>query len=302
LLTIYSHPATSGDGFFIYIQSMNYVCVDGKLLPADQPVLLADNRGYRYGDGLFETMKMVRQSISLEVFHFQRFFAGLQVLGFEIPTLFTPRRLEQEIHQLCKKNQCDDLARIRLSAFRGNGGIYDTTTWMQYIIECWPIPESANQWPENGLDIGLFRDARKSCDLFANLKSANFLPYVMAARYARENKWNDCLVLNQHGRIADATIANLFLIKEKAILTPSLSEGCVNGVMRRYLLEKLKAENSGLTIMEQPITLDDLLNADEVFLTNSLNGIKWVKQLQDKKYTNLLSKRIYDQYIKTIWQ
>jgi branched-chain amino acid aminotransferase len=166
------------------------------------------------------------------------------------------------------------------------------------VIECWPLKESVNKLNENGLVIDIYPDARKSCDIFSNLKSANFLPYTMAARYAKENKLNDCLVLNTTGRIADSTIANVFIIKDGAITTPQLQEGCVNGVMRRYLIEQMRAMN--YEIREEALTASNLELADEVFLSNAINGIRWVKQCQNTIYTNVKTVEIYNRIIKTI--
>jgi len=191
--------------------------------------------------------------------------------------------LKEKIRQLCKRNECEKLARVRLSFFRGNGGLYDEAGSLQYIIECWLLNESVNKLNENGLVIDIFPDARKSCDIFSNLKSANFLLYVMAAIFAKENKLNDCLVLNTHGNIADSTIANIFLIKNGIVTTPALSEGCINGVMRKYLLGKLQITN--YQVHEAIVTINDLETADEIFLTNSIKNIRWVKQFRDKQYS-----------------
>ena len=288
----------------LYFQPMNYICLDGKVLQADQPVFMADNKAFRYGDGLFETMKMTHSKIALQEFHFDRFFRGLQLLQFEVPTLVTAEKLSKEILQLCDKNNCQQKARIRVSAFRGNGGLYEGNNSLHYLIECWPL--DADQWNENGLVIGICPHARKISDAFSNLKSANFLSYAMAAKFAKDNQWNDCLVLNEHDRIADATIANVFMIKDGRIFTPPLSEACVEGVMRRYLLETLNVDPGNYqgvmpNIEERAITIEDLLSADEVFLTNAIKGIRWVKQLQDKTYTHSRTLKIYNQFIKTIW-
>ena len=184
--------------------------------------MLVSNRSYRYGDGLFETMKMQNGTIELSIFHFERLFDGLNLLKFIIPKLFTKEKLEQEVLQLCRKNNCDSLARIRFSVFRGNGGLYDENKTLQYVIESWPLSSTINSLNENGLLIYIYPDAEKSCYKFSNLKSANFLPYSMAALYAKENKLNDCLVFNTSGGVADSTIANIFLIKGDTISTPSL--------------------------------------------------------------------------------
>ncbi|MBK9381956.1 MAG: aminotransferase class IV [Chitinophagaceae bacterium] len=275
-----------------------FICLNGKILRAEDPVLLASNRGYRYGDALFETMKVASKNILLETYHFERLFAGLQLLQFEMPKLLTREKLCKEVLLLAEKNNCGNLARIRLSVFRGNGGVYDEERTPQYLIECWPLNESLNRLNENGLVIDVFPAARKSCDSFSHLKSANYLPYTMAAIYAKANKLNDCLVLNTDGNIADGTIANIFLIKEGVVITPGPDQGCVNGVMRRHLLEKMK--DAGYSIQENPVSVSTLEEADEVFLTNAISGIRWVKQFREKVYSNNLTVEIYNRFIKTI--
>ena len=275
-----------------------FICLNGKILRAEDPVLLASNRGYRYGDALFETMKVASKNILLEAYHFERLFAGLRLLQFEVPKLLTREKLCKEVLLLAEKNNCGNLARIRLSVFRGNGGVYDEERTPQYLIECWPLNESLNRLNENGLVIDIFPAARKSCDSFSHLKSANYLPYTMAAIYAKANKLNDCLVLNTDGNIADATIANVFLIKEGVVITPGPDQGCVNGVMRRHLLEKMK--DAGYSIQENPVSVSTLEEADEVFLTNAISGIRWVKQFRDNVYSNNLTVEIYNRFIKTI--
>ncbi|MBK9465016.1 MAG: aminotransferase class IV [Chitinophagaceae bacterium] len=277
---------------------MNSICFNGKFFSADEPVLLASNRGYRYGDGLFETMKVQQGNILLADYHFERLYTGIAMLQFEMPRLFLRQRTEDEILHLCKKNKCEQLGRVRLSVFRGNGGLYDEEKALQYLIECWPLNESVSKLNENGLVIDIYSEAEKSCDKFSNLKSANFLPYSMAALYAKEKKVNDCLVLNSTGSIADSTIANLFVIKNGIIVTPGLDEGCVNGVMRRHLLKEM--QNAGYDTREVTVSVNDLANADEVFLTNAINGIRWVRQFRDKLYTNIKTTEIYNRFIKTI--
>ena len=277
---------------------MNSICFNGKIVSGEEPVLLASNRSYRYGDGIFETMKVLNGNILLTTCHFERLFASLSLLKFEIPKLFAKEKLEQDILNLCRKNDCEKLARVRLSVFRGNGGLYDEDKMLQYIIECRPLNESVNRLNENGLVIDIYPDAEKNCDKFSNLKSASFQLYSMAALFAKENKLNDCLVLNTAGSIADSTIANLFLIKQEIIITPSLQEGGINGVMRRHLLTEL--QNAGWKTQEMAVSVIDIKNADEVFLTNAINGIRWVRQFRDKVYTKVKTVEIYNRFVKTI--
>jgi branched-chain amino acid aminotransferase len=285
--------------FLFYFHRMNNICLNGKILSADEPVLMADNRGYRYGDGIFETMKMIKGKIILERYHFERLFSGIKLMKFQVPSLFKQGKLGREILSLCKKNKCDELARIRLSVFRGNGGLHDENKGLQYLIECWPAEKTVNQINKNGLVIDVYPDLQKTCDVFSNLKSANFLPYVMAAQYAKVNKLNDCLVNNVKGHIADATIANIFLVKNNLIITPALTEGCVNGVMRRYLIEKIQELN--FDIREGVVTKNDLETFDEVFFSNAMYGIRWIKEFRDKKYVNIQTLKIYEEFIEPLY-
>jgi branched-chain amino acid aminotransferase len=284
--------------FLFYFHSMNSICINGKIISGSEPVLMASNRSYRYGDGLFETMKVMNGQILLSGYHFERLFGGLTLLKFDTPRLFTKEKLQQDVLSLCKKNECENLARVRLSVFRGNGGLYDEDKTLQYVVECWPLSEPVNKLNENGLVIDIYKEAEKSCDKFSNLKSANFLPYSMAALYAKENKLNDCLVINTTGSIADSTIANIFIVKNEIVTTPALDEGCVNGVMRRHLLSEMR--HSGYSVQETAVAVSDIKEADEIFLTNAINGIRWVRQFRDKIYTNLKAVEIYNRFVKTI--
>jgi branched-chain amino acid aminotransferase len=269
---------------------------NGKLLPATTAIIGADNRGFRYGDGLFETLKVKNGRIALGDYHFERLFTGIRLLQFQPSSLFTAGALADQVLELCKKNGHSALARVRLAVFRGDGGLYDPTDHLpNYLIQTWDLAETSPGLNSNGLVIGVFPDGRKACDPFANLKSNNFLLYALAALHARDRNWNDCLVLNQFGRIADSTIANLFYCKEGIIYTPPLTEGCVAGVMRRYLLETLPG--AGFQVMEKETDMAGLQEADEVFLTNALRGIRWVASFGETVYGHTLITSISEKII-----
>jgi len=187
---------------------------------------------------------------------------------------------------------------VRLSVFRGNGGLYDDDRGLQYLIECWPLPESFSRLNENGLEIGIYPDAPKQISLFSGLKSANFLPYTLASIYAKENKLNDCLLLNQEGHIADSTIANLFVYLEGKFITPGPEQGAVDGVMRKYLVREMRA--AGYTVEEGPVNIAALEAANEVFLSNAIHGVKWVRRFRDSIYSNKYVSEIYSRFIQTI--
>ena len=274
--------------------SIFFTCND-KIYKEGTSVITPDNRSLRYGDGLFETIKTINGKMQLRDYHFERLFAGMDLLQFEIPRYFTVKYLEDKIAELCKKNQHNNFARVRLMIFRGDGGLYDADNFPNYIIQTWSI-EQANELNSNGLIIDVYQDTKKHCDKFANIKSNNFLPYIMAALHAKQLKVNDCIVLNNFDRIADTTIANIFIIKDKIIYTPPLTEGCVAGVVRRLIIEKFSSE---FKIIEKQLSIEELQNGDEVFLTNSIKGIRWVKQFRNTIYSNCVIKLIHDFLIAT---
>jgi branched-chain amino acid aminotransferase len=294
---------------------------DGAVLPAGQGVLTADNRGFRYGDGLFETMLAGGGRIRLGPYHFERLLSGMRTLRFEPAAPFASA-IERQILELCAINghngtggvgevkegeetggaaRPGDMgesgySRVRLTVFRGDGSLTGAIdTFPHYIIQSSPWPAGPSGWSAGGLVIDIFTGGCKACDEYATLKSNNYLLYSLAAMYGQERGLDDCLVLNSHGRLADSTIANLFYIKGHRFYTPPLSEGCVAGVMRRYLLEALPL--AGYSVQEQPVSPEELAGADEIFLTNALRGIRWVRAFRGITYGNRLTAAVHEQII-----
>ena len=278
-----------------------FLLLDGKKIKTGSPLIEVDNRTFRYGDGCFETIKVIAGQIPLFSFHIERLLFTLEQLDMALPPHLTAHRLEEQIIELASSNQHVSNARIRLSFFRGSGGLYDADIpYPHWLIQSWQGPELTGQLHSNGIDLGIYPDARKSCDRFSNLKSAQFLSYAMAARWAKKNHFNDAVVLNGEGRIADTTISNLFALIEGSWCTPSLSEGPINGVMRRYLLSAM--QQRGIPVKERPITPEELAHAQEIMLTNAISGIRWVKSLGDFGYTCSSATELFYQLIVPLWQ
>lgn len=271
---------------------------NGKLYAEGTPVITASSRGLRYGDGLFETIRYDNGQLLLADEHFARLWNGMQVLQFQVPKHFTPEKLEEEIITLAKKNGHDKKARVRITVYRSDGGLYDPSNhFPNYIIETGELPEG-NSINSNGLSLGIYTGIKKSIDILSNLKHNNYLPYVMAALHTKENKWNDAIVLNTEGRICDTTIANIFIIKDDIIYTPSLMEGCVAGVMRNHIIRQLPAFD--LKIIEKQISIEELMEADEVFLSNSIYTIRWVQSIAGKVYDHKRTQRIYNSILPSV--
>ena len=276
--------------FLFQLSVMKFICFEGNIYPADKPVLLAANRGFRYGDGLFETMKIVRGNILHETYHYERLLQGLRLLNIS-HNRFNTTEISRSIIDLCWRNECLQHARVRLAVFRTEHN------FASHVIEAVPLDADPNTFHQHGLHVGLYPFARKSVDAFANLKTANYLPYVMADLYAKEKRLDECLLLNVENNICDASKANLFLLVGNEAFTPALHQGCVNGIKRRFVIEELKKME--VVVHQKEITEELLLRADEVFLTNAIIDLRWVKRYKAKTYTNSFTAQFYQSTFST---
>jgi branched-chain amino acid aminotransferase len=212
----------------------------------------------------------------------------MKQLYFEVPVLFTAAMLEAEVLRTVKRNNLSAYCRVRLQVYAGGGGIFGEGAQKPlYVIECYSLPEDNMLLNTNGLVVGVATDVAKGTDSLSNLKCANGLVYAIAAKQAKQNKWNDALVYNTQGHVIESAIANLFWVKEGKVYTPPLSDGCIAGVMRRYIIEQLPG------VEERTLTLSELLQADEVMLTNAIKGVRWISNIDDKRYGCEAIKRIF---------
>ncbi len=259
-----------------------FVNLNGKILQRDEANINLHSSAFRYGLGLFETMLVQNGRIRLGVHHLNRLKEGMLALNLAFPMHFSVEKLEQEIMATAAKNNLKTLARIRLQVDTKMDGIFTEPAAAQFLIECYPLEKSVLDLNTNGLVTGTFTQMKKQQDAIANFKTTNALIYTLAAQQATAEKWNDALITNASGHFIESSIANIFWVKNTVIYTPPLYEGCICGVMRSYLLKTLPG--MGFNVKESFLTEENLKKADEVFLTNSIRGIKWVKQWENTFY------------------
>jgi len=182
---------------------------------------------------------------------------------------------------------------VRLQVYAESGGLYDIKNQKPgFIIECFPLEPSSIELNNNGVIVGIATGLQKSTDALSNLKTCSGLIYAMAARQAASEKWNDALICNSNNIIIESTIANIFWIKDKGVYTPPLSDGCIAGVMRRHVITQLAGK--GIHIQERSLDLHAALHADEMFLTNAVKRIKWVRSLNEvTALKNSVTKEVY---------
>ncbi len=265
----------------------SYINIDGKITTAADGRIPVDNGAFRYGYGVFETMLVQNGEIRMAEDHFKRLFNGAAQLYFEWPVLMTADWLEAQVLRTVSRNGLEQLCRVRLQLFAGGGGLFSNESRHPgFLIECFPIEPETPGLNENGLIAGIATGMAKSIDTHSNLKTCNALIYAIAARQAKANKWNDALVVNTDSHIIESSIANIFWIKDDIVYTPPLSDGCVAGVMRQHIIRTIDVTEKHLTVLE-------LLQADEVFLTNAIKKMRWVSRIADTVYTNQNIQNIY---------
>ena len=261
--------------------------LNGEIFSSKKKIFDANNRAFLYGDALFETIRMFDGELPFLDLHLQRLRKGLSFFKYKIPKNFNSIFFRKEIKRIAKGN-----ARIRLTVFRSSGGLYTPQDINpQFLITTSPLNNSKFHLNKKGLEIGLFNDFQLPCSLVSNLKTTNSLPYIMAGIFKKEQNLSDCILLNEKGRIAEASSSNIFLFKNDEIITPSQSEGCISGTLRQTLLDIAKVEK--LKVHEIPVTLSALQQAEEVWLTNAIQGIRWVKTFDNQYfYTNTKAKAL----------
>lgn len=268
-----------------------FICLNGEMLPAGEPALLHTNRAFSYGDALFETIHANGTILQFFDDHYKRVIKGVQMLGMDKRSLPGKDQLEKLIIKLLNKNHLYNGVRIRLTVFRDTGGYYTPDKEScSFIIESLPLPFDQYILNDKGLTAGLFTSLLKQADSLSNLKTANSLIYIMAGLYKKEAGLDECFILNTKERLVESISSNLFIIKNGILFTPSLSEGCVEGIMRRQIIRI--AQKEGIDCIETGIVKEDLLKADECFFTNAITGIRWVVAFGQKRYYSKTARKL----------
>ncbi len=258
---------------------------NGHLTSIYEPVLAFSNRAFRYGDALFESIRLANGQLLFLKEHINRLKLGMTVMRMNVPAEFNSENFAALIKQLLQKNELTEDARIRLTVLRNDGGYYTPeTNDISFLIETEAINDKGFVLNQKGFWTDLYTDIRKPINKLSNLKSANALLYVMAGLAKQSMKLDECFLINELNTICESISSNIFVVKNGTLYTPPLGEGCVAGIMRQQLMG-LATRNKILTF-ETPITVNTLMNGDEVFLTNSIKGVQWVGQFKQKFYTN----------------
>ncbi|HUH46672.1 MAG TPA: aminotransferase class IV [Arenibacter sp.] len=263
---------------------------NGDLLPKTTFFLNHENRGLRYGDSLFETIRVVNGKIFFWEDHYLRLMASMRILRMEIPMDFTMEYLEERIGAVITGNMLETgPARVRFTVFRKNGGRYlPATNDVSFIIEAEALEALFFVLDKEPYEVELFKDFYINPDMLATLKTNNRLINVVGSVYADENGYRNCLLLNNEKKVVEALNGNLFLVNGNIVKTPPLKDGCINGIIRKRLISILKALDQ-YVFEEDHISPFELQKADELFLTNAVVGIQPISRYRKKEYATTVA-------------
>ena len=262
-------------------------------LAQETEVLTSNNRAFKFGDGVFETLKSVNGRLLFWEPHYLRLMASMRIMRMEIPMNFTLEFLQEEIQKVLDANElADQPARVRLTVFRNEGGLYlPLTNEVSYLIEATALSSPFYTLSQNSYEVDLFKDFYVNADLLSNIKTNNKALHVVGSIFAHENELDNCLLLNNHKNVVEALNGNLFLVNGSVIKTPPLSEGCMNGIIRKELI-KIIEKTEGLTLEETPISPFELQKADELFMTNTIIGIRPITKYRKKEFSSQVAQQL----------
>ena len=249
-------------------------------------------RGLYYGDSLFESIRIFGGRMPLWERHWARLSGGLRTMGYELPVHWTSQYFKEQIRRVAPGH-----ARLRLTVWRSPGGLYAPENNLpNFLLTAQALDSGAYEWNTGGVRLGLCQSVRLPVDALSGWKALNAPRYVAAAQEAHTAGWDDAVLLNAHDRLCETTGSNLFWLEDSVFCTPLLSEGCVTGTLRSLLLALMP--QWGYAVQEKSATFARLLQADEVFLTNAVRGIRWVSTCEKRQYKCLKTKVLYNKLVR----
>jgi branched-chain amino acid aminotransferase len=257
--------------------------LNGSLVQNDAALIPYNNRGTYYGDGIFETIRCYQGNPLLFEAHYFRLMSSMRILRMDIPDIFTPEYLEEQVQELLKISNCaEGHARVRITVWRNTGGFYTPTDrGVQFAMEASAIDQVYTNTTHH--EVELFKDHHVIAGMLSNLKTSQKMVNILAGIYAEENSYQDMFLLNHNKMIVETISGNVFLRVGNTIKTPPIDDGCLNGIMREQVMNQLK-KMLNYTIEEATITPFELQRADEIFTTNVIRGVQSVHKYRKKSF------------------
>ena len=256
--------------------------------------LTVSNRSFLYGDGVFETLKIVNNKILFFEDHYFRLMASMRIVRMEIPMAFTMEYLEEQILKLVEVLAIKDAARVRFTVFRNEGGFYlPNDNSISFVIQASELENIRYKISKIQFEVDLYKDFIVARQLLSTLKTANKITHVTASIFAKENQLDSALLINETKNVIEAANGNLFMLMGNKLITPPISEGCLNGIMRKQIISLAKQIDS-VEVIEVAISPFDLQKADELFITNVIVGIQPITKYRKKEFEVRLANQLLE--------
>ena len=256
--------------------------------------LTVSNRSFLYGDGIFETLKIVNNKILFFEDHYFRLMASMRIVRMEIPMTFTMEFLEEQILKLVEVLAIKDAARVRFTVFRNEGGFYlPNDNSISFVIQASELENIRYKIPKIQFEVDLYKDFIVPRQLLSTLKTANKITHITASIFAKENQLDSTLLINETKNVIEAASGNLFMLMGNKLITPPISEGCLNGIMRKQIITLAKQIDS-VEVIEAAISPFDLQKADELFITNVIVGIQPITKYRKKDFEVRLANQLLE--------
>ncbi len=257
------------------------VWINSKIINDKDAKVSVFDRGFLYGDGVFETMRSYSGIVFKADAHLDRLYNSLRAVKIKIP--YSKSLLKSRIYKLLKINKLND-AYIRITATRGTGTVglakmdCKNPTVVIFVKKFTPYPA---RMYKNGISVKIVKVRQNENSPVSGIKSISFLNYILARFEAKKDGLDDAIMLNSKSEICESTISNIFLVKGRQLITPSLESGILPGITRKAILGL--ASRAGLRPREKKVTTKELYSADEVFLTNSLMEVMPVVKVDNRR-------------------
>lgn len=253
---------------------------------------LYNNRAFLFGDAIFETLKILDNKILFFEDHYFRLMSSMRILRMEIPMNFTMEFLEQQILSLIAQQDKAPSYRVRITVYRDSEGFYaPQTNEVGYIINALPLENALYTIIDYPYEVDLYKDFYVTKQLLSSVKSTNRAINITGSIFANENGLQNCLLVNDAKNVIEALNGNLFMLIDKKLITPPVSEGCIGGIMRKQILAIAK-KTEGIEVVEAPISPFELQKADELFITNIITGIQPITKYRKKEFKTDFAKEL----------
>ena len=256
--------------------------------------LLTQNRAFLYGDGVFETVKVLNNKVLFLEDHYFRLMSSMRVVRMEIPMNFTMEYLEEQVLSTVNENSIAHSSRARITVYRNDGGYYlPKINTVSFIISTVGLEKQLYYFEKTNYEVDLYKDFYITKQLLSSIKTTNKIINITGSIFADENGLDNCILLNDSKNVVEALQGNIFMVLGDKLITPPVSEGCLNGVMRKQILSLTK-KIANLEVVEEVISPFDLQKADELFITNVIKGIQPITQYRKKSFSTTRSTEILE--------